>query len=129
MSRSVKIDGLAKAIEQELNLYSEDAVDVVKKTTREVATSIRRDISEHAPVDRGKYRKSWMASKVAETKTSISYRIHAGKDGYRLAHLLEFGHLKRDGGRTRAFPHIKPAEQRGIREIEAKTKSGLTKIK
>lgn len=125
----IKSEDLAKTIAKELTMYSEDAVEVVKKATKEVAKSIRKDISDHAPADRGLYKKSWMASKTAETKTSISYRVHAGKNGYRLAHLLEYGHVKRSGGRTRAFPHIKPAEERGIREIEAKTRNGLSKIK
>lgn len=121
----MKVNDLSKAIEKELTLYAEDATEKVKSSVKEVATSIRKDISQNAPKDRGKYAKSWKTKKTAETGSSVTYTIYANKDGYRLAHLLEFGHVTRRGGRTRAFPHIKPAEERGIREIETITRNRL----
>lgn len=124
-TRIKDVSQLSAAIEKELTLYAEETADKVKKSVKDVATSVRKDISEHAPKNRGKYAKSWRTKKTAETKTSVSYVVHANKDGYRLAHLLEHGHAKRNGGRTRAFPHIKPAEERGAREIEAITRNRL----
>ena len=129
MSSKVKVDELSAAIEKELTLYADDVADSVKTSVRDVTKTTRKEISENAPRGRtGKYAKSWRMKKLAETGSSVSYVVYATKDGYRLAHLLEFGHAKRNGGRTQAFPHIKPAEERAAREIEAMTKARLGKL-
>ena len=41
--------------------------------------------------------------------------------------VLEFGHAKRCGGRTRAFPHIAPAEQAGIEQLTRDIERDLQK--
>ena len=44
---------------------------------------------------------------------------------YQLAHLLEKGHAKRGGGRTKAMPHIAPAEENAVKELENDIKKAL----
>ena len=42
-----------------------------------------------------------------------------GKHGtYQLAHLLEYGHATRNGGRTGANEHIKPVEEWAVEEVQ-----------
>lgn len=55
----------------------------------------------------------------------------AGGDGlfqnrYQLAHLLEFGHAKRGGGRVAGKAHIAPAEESGARLLEQEIKRSLS---
>lgn len=122
----MKIAELSKAIADELTLLQETSTQAVKQAAKETATDIRNDIKSNAPYGKsGKYAKSWRTRVTEETLTSITYTVHAGPDGYRLAHLLEFGHAKRGGGRTKAISHIKPAEDRGIQEFENKIRSKL----
>ena len=67
----------------------------------------------------------WMQYYPMETSDSIQIVVHSKR--YQLTHLLEFGHAKRGGGRTRAFPHIAPVEQAGIEQLTRDIERDLQK--
>lgn len=117
----VQIDRLAEEIERQLNDYAKHTTDEVKQIVLDVAKDVKDDISANAPQKKGKYYKSWRVKKVSENSNTLQVVVHSDKH-YQLTHLLEFGHATRDGGRTREFPHIAPAEQRGIENFEEKIK-------
>ena len=115
--QSVKIDQMTDAILEGLNEYVDLATDELKKAVKKAGQTVKKDINASAPVRTGKYSKSWRTRTQSDTANSISVVVYS-PDKYMLAHLLEFGHAKRGGGRTRAFPHLAPAEAHGIQEME-----------
>ena len=127
MSRTVSIDEMDNAIMEELEKYADLAADELKTAVKETAASVRKDIQAGAPVDTGKYKKSWSVKNVREDSESIELVVHS-RNRYQIAHLLEHGHAKRGGGRVAAKPHIASAEQRGneklVQTIEQKLKGG-----
>ena len=127
MSRTVSIDEMDNAIMEELEKYADLAADELKAAVKETAASVRKDIQAGAPVDTGKYKKSWSVKNVREDSESIELVVHS-RNRYQIAHLLEHGHAKRGGGRVAAKPHIASAEQRGneklVQTIEQKRKGG-----
>ena len=127
MNRTVSINEMDSAIMEELEKYAELASDDLKAAVKETAASVRKDIQAGAPVDTGKYKKSWSVKNVHEDSESIDLVVHS-RNRYQIAHLLEHGHAKRGGGRVAAKPHIAAAEQRGnekrVTTIEQKLKGG-----
>lgn len=121
MSRTVSVDQMAAAIEEELNKYKELASDELKKAVKKAGNTAKSDINDSAPVRTGKYAKSWKSKVTAEDSERIQVTVYS-PSRYMIAHLLENGHAKRGGGRVRAIPHIGPAEEHAeevlLRDIE-----------
>ena len=117
MSDSVKIGELAAAVMKELDAYSKLAADELKAAVKDAAKTVKDEIKENAPKDTGTYAKSWRVKNVKETSTTLTLTVHS-KNRYQLAHLLEFGHATRNGGRVNARPHIAPAEEKGVKKLE-----------
>ena len=118
MSRSVKVDQMASAIQEQLDEYKDLATDEMKKAIRKAGKTVKEEINGSAPVRTGRYAKSWTTKVTAEDSVSLEVMVYS-PSRYMLAHLLENGHAKRGGGRVRAIPHIKPAEDHGMEQLES----------
>ncbi|MBQ3476744.1 MAG: HK97 gp10 family phage protein, partial [Clostridia bacterium] len=102
MNRNVSIGEMADAIMSDLQEYADAAAMDVKAAVRKSANTVKKQIGENAPVGKtGRYAKSWRVKTTEENSQKLVQTVHSPKR-YMLAHLLEKGHAKRNGGRTRA---------------------------
>lgn len=112
---------------KKLDIKTDDIMD-------ETATETRDFLRQNSPKrpSNGEYAKSWAVKK---DKRSHKYIVH-NKDHYRLTHLLEHGHLIKNqygtwsrrfagGDKTDAIPHIKRAEENGIKILFDKLEKQL----
>ena len=84
----------------------------------------KEEIRANAPKDTGDYAKSWAVKKSKETSNSITMTVYS-RNRYYLAHLLEFGHAKRNGGRSLERAILPPAEEKGIQQLEEEIERSL----
>lgn len=118
MGRRISIDALADAVMECLNDYADVSAEGMKKAVRKAGNTVKKEIGANAPKDTGAYAKSWAVKNTKENSHSLEVTVYS-KNRYQLAHLLEHGHAKRNGGRVAGKSHIAPAEETGIRQIEA----------
>lgn len=120
MCRPVTPDQLASEIQKILDVYSDDLNDNIGEAMQKVgrkgvqmlqSTSPKAEKSPYS----GTYAKGWKLSVENHrnlTHEAVIYNIHAG-----LPHLLEHGHLLRNGKRSKEQEHIAPVEKTLIEEF------------
>ena len=119
-----RIDQMAHVIMEGLQEYADLATEDMKAAVKKAGNKAKSDVQAGAPVMTGKYKKSWVVKTTKENANAMEVTVHS-KNRYQLAHLLEFGHAKRCGGRTRAFPHIVPAEEAAAELLEKEVEKAL----
>lgn len=112
----VTVDELAEAIGKELGDYFDDITEDVKNAVEVTTRECVAEIKQRSPKRTGAYRRSWTATEMFNRRGSIRFTVH-NKKHYRLTHLLEDGHAKKNGGRVEGTPHIAPAEQNAEKNL------------
>lgn len=98
--------------------YTEDVVVAIEEEIDDTAEKVKEEIQSSAAWKdiSGKYRKGWAIKK--EKRNGETVRIIYNKDKPGLVHLLELGHAKRGGGRVAARPHLQPAYDKHVPQME-----------
>ena len=106
---------IASEITKALTEYTSEVEEKLDEIKSDVADETVNMLKVNSPKGRrGKYAKGWR-----KKKDGTGYVIHNATDAG-LTHLTEKGHAKRNGGRTKAQPHISTAEEMAIKEFENK---------
>ena len=99
-----------------LDDYSKNIYEGMENASNSVAKSGAKTLKLTSPERTGKYKKSWSVKKDKNTY-SFSNTIYNKK--WQLTHLLEKEHIKRNGhGKVKPIVHIRPVEQKCIRDYE-----------
>lgn len=111
---NIKPEQLDETIRGQLETYSAEITKNINENLKEVAETTAETLKKGGTYKErtGKYTPDWSvtARKAVSTTQGEQYSVHNRKH-YQLTHLLEKGHVTRNGKRTRAFEHILPAEQ------------------
>ena len=110
---------LANEIAKTLEAYSEEVEEQIDFIAEEVTNEAVNELKLTSPKKYGKYAKNWRFKK----NSKGSFVIYNADPTYRLTHLLEHGHVLRNGGRSKAIPHIKPVEEKVKEKFEQRIKN------
>ena len=124
--RRVTVDGLADAIQDILDQYANNVEDATAPVLKKAAQTARAELRATSPKRTGHYAKGWQ---ISASKDGLHYRIYNGTD-YRLTHLLEHGHVIRNGtkreyGFVPAREHIAPVEEKIMEQLPDAIKNAI----
>ena len=104
MSKKVGIGSLASEVQKIVEEYGDAALDVIREVAPDKAKAAKKQLKSASPGKTGKYAKGWSLQS-QNTRLGVDVVIY-NKNKPGLTHLLENGHALRNGGRSKAIPHI-----------------------
>lgn len=121
-------ENLEAAVVKILEDYADQVAVDVKEAVEQTGKATAQLAQAYASrIGRGKYAKSIKAKTTQTTTFGTTVTIFSTQ--YRIAHLLEHGHVVKSHGRVvgtaRAFPHFAPAEQKGEELLMQKVRKAI----
>lgn len=110
-------------IMEALKEYGEGAEDALREVIPKVAKDAAKKLRKESPAKSGEYAKGW-TQRTENSRLGVQATVY-NKNKPGLAHLLEYGHAKRNGGRTRAVPHIASVEEWASEQALTKIEEAL----
>lgn len=122
------IANLDEAIADVLEEYSGTITETVNDITVKAANQLKKDISADAPVKTGKQKRSWKVTKEKVAGLDVVAIVHS--TDYRKVHLLEKGHLTRNGvTRTKAIHYVSTNEEKMIQQYQNDVVKAIKAVK
>lgn len=134
--KPINLDATVNALLQE---YGDDIFEALKESVNDVSKEAVRKLqavdsfgARKTPHITGAYSKDWTFDDVPVGRLRTKRVVH-NEDHYRLAHLLEKGHVIKNGtgrtfGRTTGKEHIKPVNDWANEELPKLVESKIKKI-
>ena len=119
-------DDLAKALSEACEEFTDEIKEKIEIKINQIAEEAVEEVKNLSPVyhgkskkiSKGRYKKSWKY-RIDKERGNLTATVYASGKQYNLTHLLENGHLNRDGtSRSKAFPHISIANENAVKKAE-----------
>lgn len=121
------IANLDEAIADVLEEYSGTITETVNDITVKAANQLKKDISADAPVKTGKQKRSWKVTKEKVAGLDVVAIVHS--TDYRKVHLLENGHLTRNGSRTKPIRYVSTNEEKIVQQYQNDVMKAIKAVK
>ena len=119
---------LDEALGDVLTNYATDLREAINADTEAAAQKLRKAIQAEAPVKTGKQKKSWRIAKEYLGGVDLKTVVHS--TDYRKVHLLENGHVTRNGmTRTKPTYYVSKNAERIIKEYEEQVAETIKVVK
>lgn len=125
MGSRIAVGDLTRAVNEAMSEYRDLTEQALKSAVTEVAKETKDIAGEKSPSLSDRYKKGWATKKTTDASGQISITVY-NRTRPGLTHLLEKGHAKRGGGRVSGVPHIAPAEEHAVAELEARIRRELS---
>lgn len=116
--RVIKIGDWTDELNETLKFYTDEVVAKGNKILKANSKKLAEKISQDSPEDSGEYKNGWKVATVKDNAFSTEYIVYQSKKSS-LTHLLENGHLNRDGSRTEGKKHINDNADKIIEQTES----------
>lgn len=121
--RANRKNNLGVLLEEVVSEYSSEVAEIMKKEAKATAAKTVKTLKATSPKKSGVYAQEWKRKVTQEGMGSITVTVYNDKKPG-LIHLLENGHAKRNGGRTKPIEHVDPAADEAaeifLKNLEAK---------
>lgn len=119
MAKTVKADGLAEALAQELTTYHQEVLEKLDTAGDAAVKKLVKLTRSTAPVGaRGSFKKNITSTRLKKDNRGSTHVWYVKDPDSRLTHLLVNGHATRDGGRTKGNPFLHNALETVLPEYE-----------
>lgn len=130
MAKTVNISEMDTELYNIMKEYKANVTKATKKAVDSVADGVMREIQSHITWNDKVYSKSFELTKIYDNESGKYVIWHVKNPHWRLTHLLELGHITRDGtSYSQKYPHVQYGQEFAYNNLTREIKERVEQVK